>query len=138
MATDDRAAAAILWMFALIWINDTGAYCVGSTMGKHRLCERLSPKKSWEGFFGGMAFCIIASGIYALIAHGDMLTSIAFGLLVCVFATWGDLFESMLKRSAGVKDAGNIIPGHGGVLDRIDSLLFVAPAAAIFAAFFFA
>ncbi len=135
MACDENAAGAILWMFALIWINDTGAYCVGSTMGKHRLCERLSPKKSWEGFWGGMAFCIIASVIYAYIAGYNMLGSIAFGAIVSVFATWGDLFESMLKRSADVKDAGNIIPGHGGVLDRIDSLLFVAPAAAIFAAF---
>jgi phosphatidate cytidylyltransferase len=134
MSADEHAAGAILWMFALIWINDTGAYCVGSTLGKHRLCERLSPKKSWEGFWGGMLFCIIASVIYAVITNSNVAYSALFGALVSVFATWGDLFESMLKRSAGVKDAGNIIPGHGGVLDRIDSLLFVAPMATIFAA----
>jgi phosphatidate cytidylyltransferase len=122
-------------MFALIWVNDTGAYCVGSTMGKHRLCERLSPKKSWEGFWGGMAFCVIASVIYALIMNYNVLASVAFGIIVSLFATFGDLFESLLKRSAGVKDSGKLIPGHGGVLDRIDSLLFVAPAAAIYAVF---
>lgn len=131
-------AAYILWMFALIWINDTGAYCVGSTLGKHRLCERLSPKKSWEGFWGGMLFCIIASLIYAYISKTPMLANLILAVIVSAFATLGDLFESMLKRSAGVKDAGNIIPGHGGVLDRIDSLLFVAPAVAIFMAFMLA
>jgi phosphatidate cytidylyltransferase len=81
-----------------------------------------------------MVFCIIASVIYAVITNSNVAYSALFGALVSVFATWGDLFESMLKRSAGVKDAGNIIPGHGGVLDRIDSLLFVAPMATIFAA----
>jgi phosphatidate cytidylyltransferase len=135
MALEEQAAGAILWMFALIWVNDTGAYCVGSTMGKHRLCERLSPKKSWEGFWGGMAFCVIASVIYALIMNYNVLASVAFGIIVSLFATFGDLFESLLKRSAGVKDSGKLIPGHGGVLDRIDSLLFVAPAAAIYAVF---
>jgi phosphatidate cytidylyltransferase len=129
------AASAILWMFALIWINDTGAFCVGSMFGKHRLCERLSPKKSWEGFWGGMLFCIIASVIFALTMKCPMHISIILGIMVSILATLGDLFESMLKRSAGVKDAGNIIPGHGGVLDRIDSLLFVAPFATSWAIF---
>jgi phosphatidate cytidylyltransferase len=117
----------ILPMFVLIWINDTGAFCVGSLMGKHRLCERLSPKKSWEGFYGGLAFCVIAAIAYSLIVNVPIGQSIAFAIIVSVFSTIGDLFESMLKRSAGVKDSGNIIPGHGGILDRIDSLLFVAP-----------
>ena len=118
----------VLAMFVLIWLNDTGAYCVGSTMGRHRLFPRLSPKKSWEGFFGGLFFCIAASiGAYFINNCGMPLSAwIGFGVLVCVLSTLGDLFESLLKRNHGIKDSGNIIPGHGGILDRIDSLLFVA------------
>lgn len=116
----------VLFTFILIWLNDTGAFCVGSTIGKRRLCERLSPKKSWEGFWGGMAFCVIAGIVYALCYRHSIIAIIAYSVLVSIFATIGDLFESMLKRNAGVKDSGNIIPGHGGILDRIDSLLFVA------------
>ncbi|MDO5395690.1 MAG: phosphatidate cytidylyltransferase [Bacteroidales bacterium] len=127
-----QAPAAILCMLILIWLNDTGAFCVGSLLGRHRLCERLSPKKSWEGFWGGMFFCVAAAAIYARICALPVLTCAAFGAVVCIFSTWGDLFESMLKRSVGIKDSGNLIPGHGGILDRIDSLLFVTPAAAIF------
>lgn len=116
-----------LVMFVLIWLNDTGAFCVGCTIGKHKLCERLSPKKTIEGFLGGMACCVAASVAYALIFDHNPWIFGVYGVLVAVMSTYGDLFESMLKRHAGVKDAGNIIPGHGGVLDRIDSLLFVAP-----------
>lgn len=127
------AVNALLWMFILIWLNDTGAFCVGSLFGRHRLCERLSPKKSWEGFWGGMFFCVAAAMIFGSILYGlNVWVCGAYGALVCVFATWGDLFESLLKRSASLKDSGDIIPGHGGILDRIDSLLFVAPASAIF------
>ena len=122
------AVNALLWMFILIWLNDTGAFCVGSLFGRHRLCERLSPKKSWEGFWGGMAFCIAAAMIFGAMLYGlNVWVCGAYGALVSVFATWGDLFESLLKRSASLKDSGNIIPGHGGVLDRFDSLLFTAP-----------
>lgn len=124
---------AILTTFILIWLNDTGAFCFGCTLGKHKLCERLSPKKSWEGFWGGFGCCVIAG---ALLAQWAGLPSwwvgALFGVCVSVLSTWGDLFESQLKRTAGVKDAGNLIPGHGGILDRIDSLLFVAPALFIF------
>lgn len=109
-----------------VWLNDTGAYCVGCTIGKHRLCERLSPKKSWEGFFGGLILVILAGIIYAIVTDRNVLLYGMFGALISIFATIGDLFESMLKRTAGVKDSGNVIPGHGGILDRIDSLLFVA------------
>lgn len=128
----EYAPMAIMCMFILIWLNDTGAFCVGSLLGKHRLCERLSPKKSWEGFWGGMFFCVAFAAGYAAIYNLPVVECAVFGLIVCIFSTWGDLFESLLKRSAGVKDSGNIIPGHGGILDRIDSLLFVAPAAAVF------
>lgn len=124
----EKGAIWVLMTLAGIWINDTGAYCVGCTIGKHRLCERLSPKKSWEGFFGGMAFVLIAAVVCSQTMPMDMnvLGWCIYGVLVCVFATFGDLFESMIKRSAGVKDSGNLIPGHGGILDRIDSYLFVS------------
>ncbi|MGM9833825.1 MAG: phosphatidate cytidylyltransferase [Candidatus Limisoma sp.] len=120
-----------------IWINDTGAYCVGSMIGRHKLFERLSPKKSWEGFFGGLVFAIIA-GIIFSVYFGDYFDGLSLGLwtvyavTVSVFSTWGDLAESLIKRNAGVKDSSHIMPGHGGILDRIDSLLLVAVATTIF------
>lgn len=120
------AKTLVLISLICIWINDTGAFCVGSLMGKHRLCERLSPKKSWEGFWGGMFFVVLALVIYSLASGRNPVTFGIFGILITIFATVGDLFESLLKRSAGVKDSGHLIPGHGGILDRIDSLLFVA------------
>ena len=120
----------MLIVFIMIWLNDTGAYCVGSLCGRRRLFERLSPKKSWEGFWGGFTFDILAGIACALwfnYTDTPMWWWIVLGALVSVISTWGDLFESLIKRTEGVKDAGNIIPGHGGVLDRIDSLLFVGP-----------
>ena len=127
----------ILTMFIMIWLNDTGAYLVGSRIGRRRLFERISPKKSWEGFFGGMAFCIIAAivikccmGSYA--PGMSLWAMVVYAIVVCVFATWGDLVESLIKRTLGVKDSGRMMPGHGGILDRIDSLLFVAPATLCF------
>ena len=136
-------AGPLLLMFVMIWLNDTGAYLVGSRIGRRRLFERLSPKKSWEGFWGGMAFCVIAGiaarfilpggSLSALIPSGaSMGVLIGAGILTSVFSTWGDLFESLMKRNMGVKDSGHLIPGHGGILDRIDSLLFVAPASVIY------
>lgn len=132
------SAPIVLMMFILIWLNDTGAFLVGSTFGRHRLFERISPKKSWEGFWGGMAFCIAASAAVCIInlsITADIMSMgywIGYGVLVSVFATWGDLVESMIKRTIGVKDSGNILPGHGGILDRIDSLLFVIPITFIY------
>lgn len=131
------APEMLLLIFIMIWLNDTGAFLVGSAVGSHHLFKRLSPKKSWEGFFGGMCFCIAAGYLAKPIAPGVFgATSewwlVGMGVMVCVMSTWGDLFESMIKRSVGVKDSGNIIPGHGGILDRIDSLLFVAPASLLY------
>ena len=124
----------VLAMFAFIWISDTGAYMVGCLIGKHRLFERISPKKSWEGFFGGLGLSIIIAALVArYIPDGVVLLSgyaqwIVFAVLVTIFSTWGDLCESLIKRTVGVKDSGKLIPGHGGILDRIDSLLLVALA----------
>lgn len=124
----------IVCAVAMIWISDTGAYFVGSLFGRHRLFERLSPKKSWEGFLGGLAFNIGAAFIFFYCFHlnqGLFISNVSgwifIGICVTAFATLGDLFESMLKRSLDIKDFGHIIPGHGGVLDRIDSLLCVVP-----------
>lgn len=124
----DNSKYLILTMFIMIWLNDTGAYCTGSLFGKHRLFPRLSPKKSWEGFFGGLVFCVGAGiGAYYLMPDSNSLIAwICYSIAICLLATWGDLFESMLKRSRGVKDSGHLIPGHGGILDRIDSLLFAS------------
>lgn len=126
-----------LALLIFIWVNDTGAFCVGSLMGRNKLFERISPKKTWEGFWGGMLFCVIAAFVmrgafpqyYDMMSYGDMCR---LGILVSIFATLGDLVESMIKRTCGVKDSGKIIPGHGGILDRIDSLLLVAPVALIY------
>ncbi len=128
----------MLLIFIMIWLNDTGAFLVGSAIGRHRLFERLSPKKSWEGFFGGLLFCLIAGYLAPILSADDFagypMRYVGLGVLVCVFSTWGDLFESMIKRAAGVKDSGNILPGHGGMLDRIDSILFVVPASLVYLA----
>lgn len=121
----------LLAQISLIWINDTGAYLIGCTLGRHRLYEAVSPKKSWEGFIGGIVFCVGASVGYYFCTKNLMPVSvfgwIVTGISVSVIATIGDLFESMIKRSIGVKDSGKLIPGHGGILDRIDSLSFVLP-----------
>ena len=130
-----KGMTLVLAMFVMIWLNDTGAFCVGSLLGRHKLFERLSPKKSWEGFFGGLAFCIAAGYLCSAWLHlpvFGMVEWMVYGVIVCLFATVGDLFESLIKRTHGIKDSGNLIPGHGGILDRIDSLLFVAPATAFF------
>lgn len=122
-----------LSIFVFIWLSDTGAYCVGSLIGKHRLFERISPKKSWEGSVGGAVFSIASSLIFA---HCYPFFSIAqwagLAAVVVVFGTWGDLTESLMKRQLGIKDSGNILPGHGGMLDRFDSALMAIPAAVIY------
>lgn len=128
----------VLAVFIMIWLNDTGAFLVGSAVGRHRLFERISPKKSWEGFFGGLAFNIGAAFLFRYGMEGfwhwtqPVGVWIGLGCLVTVFSTWGDLVESMIKRSLHIKDSGNLIPGHGGILDRIDSLLFVMPATLVY------
>lgn len=124
-----------LLVFVLIWLNDTGAYLVGSTLGKHKLYPQVSPKKSVEGLIGGFFFTLLFSlfipSILPSLERFDLFTAPLLGLVVAVMGTLGDFFESALKRKAGVKDSGKIIPGHGGVLDRLDSYLFALPMASM-------
>ena len=131
------APRLLLGVFIFIWLYDTGAYCVGMLLGRHRLFERISPKKSWEGVIGGIALCI--AGAYVTYYKFDeffqvpsLTIWVGLSVVVAVFATFGDLVESLIKRTVGVKDSGHILPGHGGILDRIDSLLLVAPAVLIY------
>jgi len=122
-----------LSIFIFIWLNDSGAYCVGSLFGKHRLFERISPKKSWEGSIGGGILAIAASfGMAHFFPFMSMVEWAGLALVVIVFGTWGDLTESLLKRQLKIKDSGNILPGHGGLLDRFDSALMAIPAAVIY------
>lgn len=122
-----------LAFFVLIWVSDTFAYLTGTAFGKHRLFERLSPKKSWEGSIGGLVFAMGASLIFAYYSNGlNVWEWLGFAAVVVVFGTFGDLFESMLKRSLGVKDSGSMMPGHGGILDRFDSIFLAAPFVIIY------
>ncbi|MCD7898511.1 MAG: phosphatidate cytidylyltransferase [Bacteroides sp.] len=124
-----------LSIFIFIWLSDTGAYCVGSLIGKHRLFERISPKKSWEGSIGGAVLAIASSLILAHLfpeTGMSMIKWAGLAAVVVLFGTWGDLTESLLKRQLGVKDSGNILPGHGGMLDRFDSALMAIPAAVVY------
>lgn len=128
-----------LSIFVFLWINDTGAYCSGSLFVKHKLFPRISPAKSWEGSIGGGIFVLIAAGILGYYANfGELQHSLnilewmGLGLIVVFFGTWGDLVESLFKRTLGIKDSGNILPGHGGMLDRFDSSLMAIPAAVVY------
>jgi phosphatidate cytidylyltransferase len=125
--------AGLLSFFILIWVYDVAAYIVGSLIGKHKLFERISPGKTWEGAIGGAVLCVIASYFLSMIfTDFKPLNLIIIALLIVIFGTIGDLYESMLKRKALVKDSGRILPGHGGVLDRFDAVLFAAPVVFIY------
>ena len=124
-----------LSVFVFLWVNDTGAYCIGSLIGRHKLFPRISPGKSWEGSIGGAVFVLAAA--YAIHYFLDVPVTnlyhwLGLGLVVVVFGTWGDLVESLLKRTLGVKDSGDILPGHGGMLDRFDSSLLAIPASVVY------
>jgi len=131
---------APLAVFVFLWMNDTGAYCVGSLLGRHKLFPRVSPGKTWEGSIGGaLPVVAVALSIWhftTLYGVNDLGLSAAewagMGLVVVVFGTWGDLVESLFKRTLGVKDSGNILPGHGGMLDRFDSSLLAVPAVVVY------
>lgn len=130
-----------LSLFIFLWTNDTGAYCSGSLLGRHKLFPRISPGKSWEGSIGGAVFVMLAAAIIyflnvgqtdGLVAGMPLWQWLGLGLVVVVFGTWGDLVESLFKRTLGIKDSGNILPGHGGMLDRFDSSLMAIPAAVVY------
>lgn len=120
-------------LFVLIWVYDSGAYLVGISVGKHRLFERISPKKSWEGAIGGTVIAVAASIVISRFNPEIALYHwVIMSILLVVFSTFGDLTESMFKRYFGIKDSGNILPGHGGILDRFDSLFFAVPVVVMY------
>ena len=123
--------SVILYIF-IIWANDVFAYLFGITLGKHRLFERISPKKSWEGFFGGLLGAMAMGFVAAKVLDANIALWIGLALIAAITGVFGDLVESMLKRSVDVKDSGSFIPGHGGWLDRFDALIFSVPFAFIY------
>ncbi len=133
----DFSPGVVVGFFILLWVNDTGAYLTGMTMGKNRLMERISPKKSWEGFIGGAVLSALAASLLAgWLGILDTAGWIVVALIVAISGTFGDLVESMLKRSTGIKDSGNIMPGHGGFMDRFDSTLMAFPLVFLFILWF--
>ena len=131
---------APLAVFVFLWVNDAGAYICGSLLGKHKLFPRISPGKSWEGSIGGGILVMLVAVLiwhlteqYGVNDRGRRAIEWAgLGLVIVVFGTWGDLIESLFKRTLGIKDSGNILPGHGGMLDRFDSSLLAIPAAVVY------
>lgn len=129
-----------LSIFIFLWTNDTGAYCSGSLFGRHKLFPRISPGKTWEGSIGGGILVLAVALLIGILEQkaGDIYSGLTLlqwmglGLVVVFFGTWGDLVESLFKRTLGIKDSGNILPGHGGMLDRFDSSLMALPAAVIY------
>ena len=129
-----------LSIFVFLWVNDSGAYCVGSLLGRHKLFPRISPGKSWEGSIGGgllvVAVAVLVWYLTDMYDVNDLGLNAyewaGLGLVVVIFGTWGDLIESLFKRTLGIKDSGNVLPGHGGMLDRFDSTLMAVPAAVVY------
>ncbi len=135
---NDFNSSILIAFFVLIWASDTGAYVIGSMIGKNKLFERISPKKTWEGFLGGAFFAILAGVLASLfIKQVHILHWLSIAILTVVFGTFGDLLESLLKRKVNIKDSGTILPGHGGILDRFDSLLMAAPIVFVYLLFIY-
>ena len=131
--TDEFSHEILLGFFILVWASDTGAYLAGSAFGRTKLFERISPKKTVEGSVGGLLLTMaIAYLLSNFIQQISVLDWIVIAILVVIFGTYGDLFESLLKRKAEIKDSGKLIPGHGGMLDRFDSILFAAPVVFVY------
>jgi phosphatidate cytidylyltransferase len=137
---NDYNPKIIIGLFILVWTNDTFAYIVGKSIGKNKLFEKISPKKTIEGFFGGIVFAVLAGFLISKyyirpnpeFSEKSILIWVSIAVIVGVMGTIGDLIESKFKRIAGVKDSGAIMPGHGGILDRLDSVIFVAPIIFLF------
>lgn len=128
-----------LSIFIFLWVNDSGAYCTGSLFGKHKLFPRISPGKTWEGSIGGGVLVLVVAAVIGHLSNLgttphtlSMSSWMGLGLVVTVFGTWGDLVESLFKRTLNVKDSGNLLPGHGGMMDRFDSSLMAIPAAVVY------
>jgi len=135
---DNWQPLVLLSVFVTIWVNDTGAYLFGVSFGKHRLFERISPKKSWEGFVGGALVALLSGYVFSLlIPQISLINWLIFSEIIVIFGTLGDLIESLMKRTVDLKDSGNVIPGHGGLLDRFDSMLLAAPVIFIYLSFLF-
>ena len=133
-----RGGYLIISVFASIWICDSAAFFGGTALGKHKLFPRVSPKKSWEGAIFGFVFSIIAMYLAKVLVL-DFLSlkdALIIGVLIGIFGQVGDLIESLLKRDAGIKDSSNLIPGHGGIFDRFDSLFFSAPIVFMYLVYF--
>lgn len=123
----------IMAYFIILWLSDTGAYLAGTLLGRHKLFPRISPNKTWEGSVGGLLLALLAGSLnYILFHHLQLGQWLCLAIIINVSGTLGDFTKSMLKRTAGVKDSGNILPGHGGILDRFDSLIGSAPFAFIY------
>lgn len=136
----EYSAVLLIGFFVILWMSDIGAYCIGTLFGQkensRKLCPAISPKKSWVGYWGGLVFALVTA---AILSKTDLLpfslpNCLVTGFLIHFFGVFGDLFESQWKRRYGLKDSGKIIPGHGGMLDRLDSSLFAMPAAAVYLA----
>ena len=126
--TGDFTPELVVGIFSLIWINDTFAYLVGKNFGKKKLFERISPKKTVEGFLGGLISSAVAAYlVFLLTGLLDIYTWIGLAVILSIFGTLGDLIQSKFKRQAGVKDSGRLMPGHGGLFDRLDSIIFSSP-----------
>lgn len=127
-STEGFNSGLLLFLFIVLWANDSGAYLTGSLLGKHKLVEKISPNKTWEGAIGGailgLVTAIVASQIFELFGFKQ---AIVLALLIIISGVFGDLTESLIKRHFEVKDSGKFLPGHGGLLDRFDSMLFAAP-----------
>lgn len=128
-----------LSIFIFLWVNDSGAYLTGSLLGRHKLFPRISPGKSWEGSVGGGILVLAAAALVGYLVNQGVDTPrltipgwMGLGLVVVIFGTWGDLVESLFKRTLGIKDSGSLLPGHGGMMDRFDSSLMAIPAAVIY------
>lgn len=137
----EYSGTILLGMIILLWANDVGAYCLGTAIGQKygsKLFPSISPKKSWVGFWGGLCCTILAAIAIRniLFVQISIIGTIGLAIIICIFGVWGDLIESQFKRNFGVKDSGNIMPGHGGMLDRFDGALLAFPAAVIYLYFF--
>lgn len=132
LITGEWTAEAFLFYLFIVWGNDVFAYLTGVTIGKHKMAPRISPKKSWEGFVGGIVGAMVMGAIGSYVVGGSLGMWLGLSFVVAITSVFGDLVESMFKREAGIKDSGNIIPGHGGILDRFDALLISSPFAFVY------